>query len=197
MFDNIRADIAVHRVLGTSWFELAFSQGLAATVQYRTARWIHLHFKIPVLRQILKLICFFWAKFVQVTCGVEIPARTTIGKGMYIGHFGNIIMHRDVVIGDYLGIAQGVTLGLGGSGDKVGTPVIGDFVFFAPGSMALGPLKIGNRAHVCANAVVTKDVPDDAMVGGVPAKIIRIRDPLETYRPWHPRSAFPFPQEES
>lgn len=187
MFDNIRADISVQRGLGTSWPELLIAQGFAATVQYRVANWVHCHCKIPIVRQILKLFCTLWGKLIQLTCGVEIPARTTIGKGLYIAHFGGIIMHKDVVIGDYFSITQGVTVGHGGDGDRAGTPIIGDYVFFAPGSMALGPVKIGNYAHICSNAVVTKDVPDYAMVGGVPAKIIKIRDPKECEKPWHPK----------
>ena len=50
---------------------------------------------------------------------------------------------------------------------------MGDFVAFGPGAKAFGKIKIGNNVFVAPNAVVTKDIPDNVIVGGIPAKIIK------------------------
>lgn len=55
-------------------------------------------------------------------------------------------------------------------------PTLGDYVAFAPGAKAFGDIKIGNNVFVAPNAVVTKDVPDNVIVGGVPAKIIKKKE---------------------
>ena len=54
--------------------------------------------------------------------------------------------------------------------------VIGDNCYFSAGSLVIGDVTIGNNVTVAAGAVVTKDVPDNAVVAGVPAKIINIKD---------------------
>ncbi len=73
--------------------------------------------------------------------------------------------------GNYCGFNAGVLIGT-----KDGTlnrPIIGDHTAFGPGAKAFGNLTIGNNVFVAPNAVVTKDVPDDVVVGGIPAKIIK------------------------
>ena len=76
-------------------------------------------------------------------------------------------------VGNYCGFNSGVLLGDNGNN---AIPTIGDHVAFAPGSKAFGKIVIGNNVFVAPNAVVTKDVPDNAIVGGVPAKIIKYKD---------------------
>jgi serine O-acetyltransferase len=68
---------------------------------------------------------------------------------------------------------QGVTIGAIGSGG--GFPEIGNCVYFGAGSKILGAVKIGNDVVIGANAVVTRDVPDNAVAGGIPAKIINYK----------------------
>ncbi|MEP2103749.1 MAG: hypothetical protein ABJP02_16580 [Parasphingorhabdus sp.] len=57
-------------------------------------------------------------------------------------------------------------------GPNQGSPILGNGVFLAAGCKVIGKITIGNRAAVGANAVVTKPVPDDAVVGGIPARIL-------------------------
>ena len=76
-------------------------------------------------------------------------------------------------IGNYCGFNSGVLLG--DNGDK-GIPTLGDHVAFAPGAKAFGGITIGNNVFVAPNAVVTKDVPDNVIVGGVPSKIIKYKE---------------------
>lgn len=65
---------------------------------------------------------------------------------------------------------------VGSKHDNSQIAVIGDNVELAVGSKVIGKIRIGNNVVVAPNAVVVKDVPDNAIVGGVPAKIIRIVD---------------------
>ncbi len=92
-----------------------------------------------------------------------------IGPGLIIqhGHGAVIVAER---IGAYCWINQQVTLG---TGPRPGSPILGDHVRIAPGAKVLGHIRIGDRSIVGANAVVTKDVPPDVTVVGVPAYIMR------------------------
>ncbi len=103
---------------------------------------------------------------------ISIPFKTQIGSGFYIGHFGCIVLYKDVKIGNNCNISQGVTIGVTNRGRRQGCPVIGNNVYIAPGAKIIGKIRIGNDVAVGANCVVTKDVPDHAVVIGIPAKII-------------------------
>jgi len=99
-----------------------------------------------------------------------IPYSTRIGKNVHFGHLGmGIVIHKDAVIGNNVRIDQHVTIG-GRTGP--GAPVIGDNVRIGAGAKVLGGLRIGHHAQIGANAVVIKDVPDNATAVGVPARII-------------------------
>ena len=104
--------------------------------------------------------------------GIQIPWGTRIGKGFYIGHFGTIVVNGGTVIGDNVNISQGVTIGQTNRGKRKGVPVIGNGVYIGPGAKVIGKVTIGNNVAIGANAVVTEDVPDNACVAGVPAKIV-------------------------
>lgn len=107
--------------------------------------------------------------------GIDISSSTTIGTGLFIGHFGGIIVHPNTIIGNDFVIAQGVTIGEGYNPERTGTPTIGDNVFIGPGAKVFGKIKIGSNVQVGANCVVTKDIPDNAVVVGVPGRIIKYR----------------------
>lgn len=96
--------------------------------------------------------------------GIEIPRATTIGEGFYIGHYGGITISHKAKIGKNCSISQLVTIGVSGSGDKKGAPTIGDNVYIAPGAKLFGKITIGNNVKIGANAVIHKDIPDNAIV---------------------------------
>ena len=69
-------------------------------------------------------------------------------------------------------ISQGVTLGQANRGKNKGYPQIGDNVYIGPGAKIVGKIKIGNDVAIGANCVVTKDVPNNSVIVGIPGKVI-------------------------
>lgn len=107
----------------------------------------------------------------EFVLGSTLHRETTIGKELHLVHAHDILIAPTSVIGDRVGVMQGVTIG--SSNSRVGTPVIGNDVFIGAGAKILGPVKIGDRARVAANSLVITDVPPDTTAIGVPAKIMR------------------------
>jgi serine O-acetyltransferase len=104
--------------------------------------------------------------------GIAIPDYTRIGPGLFINRFGGVMVNGDAVIGANCNLTHGSMLGQLNRGPREGCPILGDEVFLAAGAKVIGRIRIGDRAAIGANAVVTRDVPDGAVVGGIPAKII-------------------------
>jgi serine O-acetyltransferase len=78
------------------------------------------------------------------------------------------------VLGECCNISQGITIGQAGRGDQQFVPIIGDRVYIGPGAKLFGKLTIGNDVAIGANAVVTRDLPDNAVAVGIPAKVINL-----------------------
>jgi len=106
--------------------------------------------------------------------GIEIPAKTKIGKGLAIYHGTGLVINGYAVIGAYCTLRHGVTLGntILKDGTIGGVPMIGDHVEFGAHSVVLGEVRIGDRARIGAGAVVLTDVPDGGVAVGVPARIL-------------------------
>lgn len=145
--------------------------GLWVSCQYRVSRWVHCHLHVPLLRQLGKLICTLWQRLIVILTGVELPNRAVIGGGLFIAHANGIIVHNDAQLGRHCNLGQQVTIGVGGRAHR-GTPVIGDRAFVGPGAKLFGPIHLGHDVAVGANAVVLKDVPDNAVVAGIPAQVM-------------------------
>jgi len=82
-----------------------------------------------------------------------------------------LIVQKRAVIGDNVTIAQCVTIG--GRSKKKNVPIIGNNVYIGAGAKILGDIIIGNNVIIGANSVVLIDVPDNSVVAGIPAKIIK------------------------
>lgn len=137
---------------------------------HRLAHWLWRH-KVPVLPKLLKVIN-------RVLFSVVLPPQTRVGHGVLIAYQGlGTVIHRDAVLEDGSVIAAGVTLG--GRGGRPGAPVVGRGALIGTGAKVLGPVRIGAHASVGANAVVLSDVPDYAVVVGIPARVVRINQPGE------------------
>lgn len=103
---------------------------------------------------------------------ISISPHTPIGSGLYLGHVMNIVISDHAKIGKNCNISHGVTVGQVNRGARKGTPTIGDNVYIGPGATIIGQIQIGNNVAIGANTVVTKDVPDNAVVVGVPGRVI-------------------------
>lgn len=107
--------------------------------------------------------------------GIDIPFRTRIGPGFYICHFGGIVVNGRAVIGRNCNISHGVTIGQINRGKRMGCPTIGDDVYIGPGAKIIGAVTIGDRVAIGANCVVVDDIPDDAVVVGIPGRVVSDR----------------------
>lgn len=110
-------------------------------------------------------------EFSQIGDGCNILSQACISNSCQIGkaaliYYNSIITH-DTVLGDFVEISPGATL--------LGRSTIGDFTHIGANATVLTDLKIGQNCLIGVGAVVTKDVPDNAVVAGIPAKILRYK----------------------
>ncbi|MCL1139586.1 serine acetyltransferase [Shewanella pneumatophori] len=108
----------------------------------------------------------------QLRLGIEIEPRTRIGKGLFLPHPNGIVINPEVIIGDNCSILHQVTIGNNSFKGLNALSKIGDNVQISAGAKIIGPCVIGNNVTIGANSVVTKNVGDDQVVGGVPAKFL-------------------------
>lgn len=106
--------------------------------------------------------------------GVELPIGTKVGGGLSIKHFPGLVVAYDSIIGENCTLNHDITIGRSFGGTRAGCPIIGNNVIIFPGARVIGRIKIGNNVIISANAVLTKDVPNNCVVAGVPAKIVKI-----------------------
>ena len=105
--------------------------------------------------------------------GVDVPSDTEIEGGLKFAHCQNIVITEKAVIGENCTIFQGVTIGCNIIGDQQG-PTIGKNVTICAGAKIIGNISIGNNVIIGANAVVVKNMPNNCVAVGVPAKVIRV-----------------------
>ncbi len=108
--------------------------------------------------------------------GIEIHPGAIIGDGLFIDHGQGVVIGETAIIGNDVTIYQGVTLG--GTGKESGKrhPTIGNNVLISAGAKVLGSFNVGDNSKIGAGSVVLKEVPDNATVVGIPAKVIRRED---------------------
>lgn len=129
---------------------------------YYLSHWLYRR-RVPVLpRALMLLIRFLYQSF--------IPYQAEIGPGVSFGHRQGIVIGRTARIGARCKIRHQVTI----QGGVRGSAVIGDDVNIGSGAKIIGVIRIGNRVRIGANAVVISDVPDDATVVGIPARVVRV-----------------------
>lgn len=134
---------------------------------YRVGNWFYNH-KIPFLPQVCKGLDFLLFNSV-------VPYTATIGKDSKFAYGGiGCVVHSRTVIGERVIIGQNSTIGR--SLDPEDFPTIGNDVYISAGVRIIGKIHVGNNVIIGANAVVNKDVPDNSIVVGVPAKVIKSLD---------------------
>lgn len=120
----------------------------------------------------LGLFSRLMVKWMQVRFGFQIPHIAKIGGGLYLGHFGGIVISNKAEIGENCNIAQGVTIGRINKGARKGTPKIGNKVWIGANSVIVGSINIGDNVLIAPLSFVNFDVPENCMVIGNPASII-------------------------
>lgn len=122
---------------------------------------------------------YFLQRLIYILFNAHIPYKATIGKGTLLGYGGmGIVIHTNVKIGKSCMILQQVTLGTAVSyfdmNEAHPVPIIEDNVYIGSGAKILGGITIGKGSVIGANSVVTKDIPENSLVLGIPGKVIRI-----------------------
>jgi serine O-acetyltransferase len=142
------------------------ADGTPAMIVYRLMQWAR--------KRRLTPLEFLFNKINTVFCNCIIGRGAEFGAELVFIHSTGIVINGSVVGGTGVMIEHQVTIG---SHDRK-NPRLGDRVFIGAGAKIIGPVSIGDRARVGANAVVVHDVPPDSTVVGVPAKVVRRRDAL-------------------
>lgn len=104
--------------------------------------------------------------------GFDISPTTVIGPGLYIGHFGGVVISPHAVLGRNVNIAQGVTIGAASRGARTGAPTLGDRVWVGANAIIVGKVTIGDDALIAPGAYVNFDVPAMSVVLGNPGKVV-------------------------
>lgn len=120
----------------------------------------------------LKFIARFISQLARFLTGIEIHPGAKIGKRLFIDHGMGIVIGETSTIGNNCTIYHGVTLGGTGKDKNKRHPDLGDNVIVGCGAKVLGPIKIGNNVKIGANAVILKEIPDNATVVGIPGHVV-------------------------
>lgn len=145
---------------------LLIEPGFKFVFWLRVTRYLYL-----TKKHLLFLISRFILKHYSYKYEFDVTYRTPIGPGLSIAHIGYIVVGAES-IGSNCFLRPGVVIGRNLIGDTK-TPVIGDNVHFGVGCKVTGNVKIRNNVILCANSVVTRDVPSNTIYGGIPAKHIK------------------------
>ena len=140
--------------------------GVHATLYHQAAHFCYCH-KMKFLARTISQWSRFWT-------GIEIHPGAKIGRRLVIDHGMGIVIGETAEVGDDCLIYHGVTLGGTGKDQGKRHPTIGNNVLLSTGSKVLGPFKVGDGARIAANAVVLKEIPENATAVGVPARVVRI-----------------------
>lgn len=177
MFDNLRADMARFRgdrkrmIEETAWGKFVWLQNVRvllsvtiwSVIQYRFAHWVY-KLRVPVVKQVLTVVALVFQKWVELWTSCHICREAEIGPGLLI-HSPYCIGIGATKIGKNLTVGMGVLITSGAKG-------LGDNVYFGPGAKLIGDTRVGNNVVIAANSLVISDVPDNATVIGVPARIM-------------------------
>lgn len=166
MLSRVREDIGAARAhdpaaRGTIEIALSYS-GLHAVWAYR------LHHRL--WRRGFRTLARFGSQFTRFLTGIEIHPGARIGRRFFIDHGMGVVIGETAEVGDDVMLYHGVTLGGRTRAAGKRHPTLEDGVAVGAGAKILGPVRIGARSVVGANAVVTKDAPADSVLVGVPAK---------------------------
>ena len=142
-------------------------------------------YKIPLFPRVL-------SQFTRFFTGIEIHPGAQIGRGVFIDHGMGVVIGETSLIKDNVTIYHMATLG--GISPSINSddqrnikrhPTLENNVVIGSGAQVLGPVIVGKNAKIGANAVVTKNVPENAVMIGIPAKNINTKsEPDSTFKPY-------------
>ena len=148
-----------------TFFRVLLTDGSMAIVLYRLMQWARRYHLAP-----LELLA---NRLNGIFCNCYIGRGAEFGSGFVLLHADGVVINRLVRGGTNIYIEHQVTIGA----DRGTSPQLGSDIFIGAGAKVLGSITIGDGARVGANAVVIRDVPAHATVVGVPAKVVRQRQP--------------------
>lgn len=120
--------------------------------------------------------CFYFFRYRKMCVKYNLHiALNTVGKGVHIVHLGYVKLSAHTHIGNNCTLLPMVLFGR--KSPDIANPniYVGDNCYISTGVTVLGPVRIGNNVTVAAGAVVVKDIPDNAVVAGVPAEVIKYK----------------------
>jgi serine acetyltransferase len=183
MFTNLRADLRHYSrfcyrglPIWLIWPYILYAHPAALAViwfRFGSAAW---RLKVPVLRHLLLFVYALVMPVVRAVAGVQIQPQTRIGPGLAILHFGGVVITRECEIGDNCLLYHNVSLVTMKSNRG---PRIGSNFYAGVGATVIGEVTIEDYVTCGAGSLVTRSVPKDAVVAGVPARILRFRVPGE------------------
>jgi serine O-acetyltransferase len=171
-WQHVLRDFKRYEATGDSWGTILLSQGFWASTVYRISHAAVTGARPRFVRRLLKPFAVVGQKLMEIVTGICIPAKCEIGQGLYIGHYGGIILPVHGRIGHNCSFAQSSTIGVAGTGGNRGAPLIGNRVFIGAHSVVVGKITIGEDAMICAGSIVTRSVPARAVVMGNPARVV-------------------------
>lgn len=171
MFKRLREDISCvfdrDPAARNSFEVLTAYPGVHALLWHRVSHFfwrIHLKWVARMLSQLSRLFT-----------GIEIHPGAQIGRRFFIDHGMGVVIGETAVIGDDVTLYHGVTLGGTSWSKGKRHPTLGNNVVVGAGAKVLGPITLESGARVGSNAVVVKDVPENATVVGIPGHIVSVK----------------------
>ena len=155
--------------------------GVKAVFMYKIANF----FSVAKFDLIARII----SQFARFLTGIEIHPGAKIGKNLFIDHGMGVVIGETSEIGDNVTIYHNATLG--GISPSINSneqrhvkrhPTLKDNVVVGSGAQVLGPIEVGKNAKIGSNAVVTKDVPENAVMIGIPARNVGTTN--EEFKPY-------------
>jgi serine O-acetyltransferase len=166
--DDIRS-IFINDPAARNLAEVLLYQGLHAIFLHRIAHYLYQR-GVPFFPRLI-------SQYSRFLTGIEIHPGAQIGHGFCIDHGMGVVIGETTIVGNWVTLYQGVTLG--GTGKQCGKrhPTIEDHVVVGVGASVLGDITVGHGARIGGGAVVVRDVPPHTTAIGIPARAVLWRDP--------------------